>query len=1725
MLNSLRFIIALCMIGSGILPLYATVMSDETPVASKQLSISEVYSSSSGAEFAVREELPALDAPLDPRADTQARPFSAGLLWVLPAGTEAVTVDVIPYAWREAAPGEISDSLRQVVRDEPLPLGTAGQVAMMRGIPLSTFSFNALQPSEDGQNVRICTDYRVQMTYTRSGSAASTRNLSPTFMDVIASVAGNLDELPPVPERHPEPYLVIHKAGSSVDALQDFADWKRQRGHTVTVVSTDDIGGTTKEDIRDYIQNAYDTWDEPPVFVVLVGDNNGSYAIPTFMVSATYTPLMCTDHPYTMIDGEDYLPDVLIGRLSVDTETELRTVVAKTVYYEKTPYEPDGAWRTRALMIGAYRYYPNLTSAWETKLWIRDRLLDHGYTVVDTVRYPGGSPGQISQRINNGVSFVNYRGFGSPSGWWPPSFEVEDVQNLSNGWKLPIVTGIVCGGGDFVSYTDPCFGEAWIREGTPNNPKGAVAFCGPSEHDTKTRWNNTLDAGMYLGILYEGINTFGAAQLRGKMEVMRQFPNNLAPGESFNSVHFYFHTYNILGDPGLTYFVGAPRELSADFDAEVALGQPALEIITMSEEEPLAETWATVSVGDEVFSRGVADTDGRLSLPLPQSDASDVTVTITKPLYEPIIETVVLLSSAESFVGATVTDFVDDGSNGSSGNGDEFANPGEIIALQPHLYNFGGAAYGGGELILQTSQVSVTILDSVLTVPSLASGADALPGYVRFKILEATSDGALLHLEWRIEPSDVSWVQDVDVMSPVLWIQSTLIGGEYRFANPGETAIVDFSLGNMGRASLPLVSVTLRALTSGVDVIDSTATFAEILPGDSSYCTDDGFQLTVSSDLIPGDVADLLLVLQVNDDEIHVPFSVSIGELTSDDPTPKDAYGYRAYEDTDIGYREAPALSWVEINPNDGGPGSVIWGLTDDAEGDDKSRTVDLPFPFKYYGQTYTQVTICTNGWIAMGNTNRTDFRNYALPAPLSPLTLIAPFWDDLVTESHGRICTWHDDVGHRFIIEWNNLTLLHRSEEQTFQVILYDPACWPTATGDGEILFQYEALSNSDTYENFATVGIQKPDLTTACQITHASIRAPGTGMMRANKAILFTTGRSGEQAYVQWVSFEIDDDTQGGSSGNGDGIAQNGETIELTLQLQNLGLVNSPAVIGILSEDDSYVTLLDSAVTIPSIHPGETITTTPPLRLQISPTCPNGRGVGFLLTSDGDLQPCVMLPTLQVVGPELTMLDVQIDDDNSGQSQGNGNSEFNASERIELTPGVSNSGGSPAFGVSAMVQRVSGPATMEDSQADFGDVPIGEDMYASDPAVVRVWSSAEDGDEIVLRFVVEDQYGTAWELEETYVVAEPELYPVEFEIMDPPPGGDGDGFLLAGEIGELYLRVANEGLGTATNVHAFIESMDPNVTVLDDEIVIGTVSGHAEVASQDPFVVSVSETADVPATAHMRVTLYGDDDATGEGDIYLILGNAYFFNDFENPMTNNWGHYGRQDYWHLQTRHSASPTHAFYFGEYPTYPELSDGSLFSTAFPFDGDGTLQFKTRYHMQEGRDNCRIDIQVSMGNWMPVDTLTGHQDEWIQMTIPLEGFPAFSSTRLRFTFFSDASVNDEGFYLDDVIVLDDVISSVEEERVVVVPGEVTLEQNWPNPFNGETKIRFSLPSRDRVRIAVYDILGRQVALLLDEERSAGVFDVYWKPERLASGIYFARLEAGTARQTRKMLLLK
>jgi hypothetical protein len=94
----------------------------------------------------------------------------------------------------------------------------------------------------------------------------------------------------------------------------------------------------------------------------------------------------------------------------------------------------------------------------------------------------------------------------------------------------------------------------------------------------------------------------------------------------------------------------------------------------------------------------------------------------------------------------------------------------------------------------------------------------------------------------------------------------------------------------------------------------------------------------------------------------------------------------------------------------------------------------------------------------------------------------------------------------------------------------------------------------------------------------------------------------------------------------------------------------------------------------------------------------------------------------------------------------------------------------------------------------------------------------------------------------------------------------------------------------------------------------------------------------------------------------------------------------------------------------------------------------------------------------------------------------------------------------------------------------VPVELMLHQNVPNPFNPQTSIRYDLPSAVRVRLLIFDVNGRLVRTLVDEEQAPGSREVTWTGRddagaAVSSGVYFCILEAGKQRFTRKLLLLK
>ncbi|MFZ4619811.1 MAG: T9SS type A sorting domain-containing protein [Bacteroidota bacterium] len=101
----------------------------------------------------------------------------------------------------------------------------------------------------------------------------------------------------------------------------------------------------------------------------------------------------------------------------------------------------------------------------------------------------------------------------------------------------------------------------------------------------------------------------------------------------------------------------------------------------------------------------------------------------------------------------------------------------------------------------------------------------------------------------------------------------------------------------------------------------------------------------------------------------------------------------------------------------------------------------------------------------------------------------------------------------------------------------------------------------------------------------------------------------------------------------------------------------------------------------------------------------------------------------------------------------------------------------------------------------------------------------------------------------------------------------------------------------------------------------------------------------------------------------------------------------------------------------------------------------------------------------------------------------------------------------------------IVTSVIERDEHSIPSQFILEQNYPNPFNPSTAIRFSVTEKGPVQLKIYDVLGKETAVLLDQELSAGTYSFQWNAKGSASGVYFCRLSAAGKSDTKKLILSK
>jgi len=176
------------------------------------------------------------------------------------------------------------------------------------------------------------------------------------------------------------------------------------------------------------------------------------------------------------------------------------------------------------------------------------------------------------------------------------------------------------------------------------------------------------------------------------------------------------------------------------------------------------------------------------------------------------------------------------------------------------------------------------------------------------------------------------------------------------------------------------------------------------------------------------------------------------------------------------------------------------------------------------------------------------------------------------------------------------------------------------------------------------------------------------------------------------------------------------------------------------------------------------------------------------------------------------------------------------------------------------------------------------------------------------------------------------------------------------------------------------------------------------------------------------------------------------------------------------------------------------------------------------------DSGVVEISKNRGaSWTPVLTLNRNthpewangQNVWFEKTISLSNFNT-DTIVTRFRLLSGATGGGFGWLIDDISLTQGTLSASEPTHK---PYQFALEQNYPNPFNPTTMIQYELASPSEVKLRVFDVLGREVATLINARQSAGRYRVEFNASRLSSGVYFYRLETQNFSQTRKMFLVK
>ena len=398
-----------------------------------------------------------------------------------------------------------------------------------------------LDPSHGVRLVGLQTDSSaagVQVAFTESGTRAAAYVVADT--SAWQAPRGQLEVASNwrAPE-HAADYLVItHPA--NLEGAETLAEHRRAAGLTAAVVSTEDLydeftfGLLDSTAVAAFIRYAYHQWAVPPTYVLLYGDDTHDYrgvegagvpaAVPGPFYQSRGRGLAPSDYLLSLVDGDDLLPDLAVGRLPVASPLEAVTVAAKVIAYDRDP-EP-GAWQDKVLFLANYHPLNLFTAPCDSLA--RRYVEPAGLTPVrvyspDENPIPNPTGRAFLQALNQGALLMNFSGHGSAGALqYVFALELPDwgyLAQVRNGGRLPLVLALSCLNGMYTNPTVESMAEAFttLPEG------GAIAYISATAKSFVAQ-NDLLAEFLYDELLPGREPAFGPALATAKGRLLAAHP-------------------------------------------------------------------------------------------------------------------------------------------------------------------------------------------------------------------------------------------------------------------------------------------------------------------------------------------------------------------------------------------------------------------------------------------------------------------------------------------------------------------------------------------------------------------------------------------------------------------------------------------------------------------------------------------------------------------------------------------------------------------------------------------------------------------------------------------------------------------------------------------------------------------------------------------------------------------------------------------------------------------------------------------------------------------------------------------------------------------------------------------------------------------------------------------------------------------------------------------------